>query len=286
MKTRLAFSMLELIFVIVILGIVASIGAELIAKVYESYIVQRAHHRASIKTQLALNQITNRLRYAIPGTVIRRVTKTGTPQELSAGFGGIDPDSFNVLQWVSSDGDSFEAIVGTTTTDPALRRSGWSGFCDIGASSGATNIPTPGSNLGLADTIIKNLSKNAKSVTDAALFFPKDSNAYDISTASGELITLSSNPSNRIVERYKLAWTSYALVVEGGDLNLYYNFPPKMGETIETAGFKKSLLLKNVTNFKFEGRGQTTRIKICVEEFIENNTTGTGIPSCKEKAVF
>jgi len=57
---RRGFSMLELIFVIVILGIVSSIGAEIIANVYESYIVQRAQHRASIKTELAAIQIANR----------------------------------------------------------------------------------------------------------------------------------------------------------------------------------------------------------------------------------
>ncbi len=278
MKNRLAFSMLELIFVIVILGIVASIGAEVIAKVYESYIVQRAHHRASVKTQLALNQIANRLRYAIPGTIVRRVTKTGAAEELSTAFGGTDPDTYNVLQWVASDGDSFEAI-NSSTSSGVERRPGWSGFCDIDDSN-ATSISTPGSNLGLADTIIKNLSNNTKSVTNATLFFPNDSTEYNISTASGESITLSSNPSNRIVERYKLAWTSYALVVESGDLYLYYNFTPTIGGTIGTT---KSLLLKNVINFKFEGRGQTTRIKICVEESIGNTT---GIPSCKEKAVF
>ena len=63
--------MLELIFVIVILGIVSSIGAEIIAKIYGQYIIQRAQHRASIKTELAATQIANRLRYAIPGTVYR-----------------------------------------------------------------------------------------------------------------------------------------------------------------------------------------------------------------------
>lgn len=284
-KNRLAFSMLELIFVIIILGIVSSIGAELIAKVYESYIVQRAQHRASIKTQLALNQISNRLRYIIPGTIVRRSGKTGTPQELSEDFGGVDPDSFNVLQWVASDGDSFEAITSSASTGTA-RRPGWSGFCDIGSSTGATNIPTPGSNLALADTIIENLSGGDKSITDATIFFPNDSTAHPISVAAGESITLGSNTSGRIVERYKLAWTSYALVVENGDLHLYYNFPPTSGAIIETAGFKRSLLLKNVVNFKFEGRGQTTRIKICVEEFTDLNVTGTGIQSCKEKAVF
>jgi len=149
MKNRLAFSMLELIFVIVILGIVASIGAEVIAKVYESYIVQRAHHRASVKTQLALNQIANRLRYAIPGTVIRKILPGDTAYEGLADQMVLDStgESYTVLQWVASDGDSFEAI-NSSTSSGVERRPGWSGFCDIDDSN-ATSISTPGSRLSL-----------------------------------------------------------------------------------------------------------------------------------------
>jgi len=272
-NSRPAFSMLELVFVIVILGIVASIGAELIAKVYENYIVQRAQHRASIKTQLAINQIANRLRYAIPGTIIRRVGKTGTP-ELATEAMAIDPtgESYTVLQWVASDGDSFEAI-SSSTSSGAARRPGWSGFCDIDAST-QTSISTPGSNLALTNTIQTNLGRTGK----FAIYFPNDPAAH-YGTGTGQTITLDNN-ATRIVERYKLAWTSYALVVENGDLNLYYNFSPDIGAAI---GAAKSLLLKNVTNFKFESRGQTTRIKLCVEENIGDGVT---IPSCKEKAVF
>jgi len=278
MKSRMAFSMLELIFVIVILGIVASIGAEIIAKVYESYIVQRAHHRASIKTQLALNQITNRLRYAIPGTLVRRVGKTGTVEKLSDSTMASNADSYTVLQWVGYDGDSFEAI-----TSNANRKPGWSGFCDIDASS-QTSLVTRGSNFTLTNAIQANLGNGTGKF---AIYFPGDLDGSDnpiahFGTGAGETITLDTNAS-RIVERYKLAWTSYALVVEGKDLYLYYNFSPTYGTAI---GATKSLLLKNVTNFKFEGRGQTTRVKICVEEFIGSNTPGTGIASCKEKAVF
>ncbi len=269
MKNRSAFTMLELVFVIVILGIVASIGAELIAKVYENYIVQRAQHRASIKTQLALNQITNRLRYAIPDTIVRRVGKTGTA-ELATSTMLSNPNTYTVLQWVAADGDSFEAITADDTRQP-----GWSGFCDINASaSNRTTLSTPGSNLDLANTIQTNLGRTGK----FAIYFPGDTVAH-YGTGTGSTITLDSNAS-RIVERYKLAWTSYALVVENGDLNLYYNFLPTIGTAI---GARNMILLKNVTNFKFETRGQTTRIKLCVEEKIGD--TGT-IPSCKEKAVF
>ncbi len=273
-KSRLAFSMLEVVFVIVILGIVASIGAELIAKVYENYIVQRAQHRSSIKTQLTMNQIVNRLRYAIPGTIVRRVGRAGTP-ELATETMTIDPsgESYSVLQWVASDGDSFEAITSSASTG-AARRPGWSGLCDIDASDSDT-IVTPGSNFTLTNTIQSNLGGTGS----FAIYFPHDPTAH-LGTGAGQTIALDAN-TTRIVERYKLAWTSYALVVENGDLRLYYNFSPVTGAAIGTTS---SLLLKNVTNFKFESRGQTTRIKLCVEENIgEGNVT---IPSCKEKAVF
>ena len=204
---RSAFSLLELVFVIVILGIVSSLGAEIIANVYESYVLQRAQHRASLKTELAATEIANRLRYAIPGTVIRRVGKTGTPEELSEAMAS-SPDAYSVLQWVAYDGDSFEAI-----SSAADRKPGWSGFCDINTST-TNSISTPGSNLGLANTIIGNLSASAtKSIADTYLYFPYDSTAYDVSAGSGETITLGTN-APRIIEHYKLAWSSYALFVD------------------------------------------------------------------------
>jgi len=226
--------MLELVFVIVILGIVASLGSEMIAKVYQSYILQRAEHRASLKTELAATQIANRLRYAIPGTVIRRIVINGTTEGIN------DPmildstgDTYTVLQWVAYDGDSFEAI-----TSDSNRKPGWSGFCDVDVST-KNNILSPGSNFTLANTIIANLSATTKTVADAALYFPYDSIEHNISSAAGENIALEADAST-IVEHYKLAWTSYALVVEDDDgdgkkdLNLYYNFAPSPKAAIGT----------------------------------------------------
>ena len=272
---RTGFSMIELIFVIVILGIVSSIGSEVIAKVYENYIVQRAEHRASVKTQLVINQIVNRLRYAVPGTIVRRVTIGGAAEPVSNNTSGGD---YAVLQWVARDGDSFEAITSDSDRNP-----GWSGFCDIDNST-KTTISTPGSNLGLANTIIGNLSNGTKGINDALVYFAWDNlnDSHPISSASGETITLTDNNASHIVERYYLAWTSYALVIEGNDLYLYYNFSPAYATAI-ASNPTKSLLLKNVTNFKFTGQGQTTRLKVCIDQNISETMT---IPSCKEKAVF
>jgi len=277
--------MLELVFVIVILGIVASLGSEMIAKVYQSYILQRAEHRASLKTELAATQIANRLRYAIPGTVIRRVstapfTSYTFTEELSQSM-GTNPDFYNILQWVAYDGDSFEAIASDTNRKP-----GWSGFCDINISTD-TIISSPGSNLDLTNTIIQNLSSGtiARDLSNAALYFPYDNIEHNLSSAMSATatddnnITLDSNAS-RIVEHYKLAWSSYALVVDDGDLYLYYNFTPSPKVAI---GAVRSLLLKNVSTFKFQGSGRTVRFKICKDENIGEDFN---IISCKEKAVF
>ena len=270
-QTKKAFSMIELIFVIVILGIVSSIAANIIAQVYESYIVQRAQYRATSKTELALTQIANRLRYAIPGTVGFRSDTGGTFKFITEANSGND----KVLQWVSYDGDSFEAIDSDTNRKP-----GWSGFCDIDAYvANSTNLPTPGSNLDLAKTIISNLGGD---IANAKIIFPNNM-AYGIDDATGETITLDNEIHGKIYERYKLAWTSYALSVEGGDLYLYYNFMPDVGAPLDNAS--KQLLLKNVTNFRFKGSEGSMRIKICKEEQIGMNANST-IHACKEKVIF
>ncbi len=268
--------MLELIFVIVILGIVSSIGAEIIAQVYESYIIQRAQYRSSMKTELALNQIANRLRYAIPGTVGFRATLGGGFKDITETNTGND----KVLQWVAYDGDSFEAMTSTS------RKPGWSGFCDVDQSN-KTVISTPGSQMALTTAIISNLGGNINTsriyFTAGGVYLPSDS--YAVSSGTGESITLAAAipVGNTIYERYKLAWSSYALEVDGNnDLILHYNFAPAYGQTI---GGSSEILLKDVSNFRFKGSEGSLRIKICKEEQVGFSATDT-IHACKEKVVF
>ncbi len=277
MQKRLnpAFSMLELIFVITILGIVSSIGSEIIAKVYGGYILQRAEHRATLKTELAATQIANRLASAIPGTVIRRLTPTGATEGINSSV-LLDPTgkNYTVLQWVGADTDSFSA-----TSTP-----GWSGFCDVeNPSTTATNIETPGSDLTATTSVVTNLSGAAPANDALSLYFPYDPTPYAATIADGDTITLGGAGASHIIEHYKLAWSSYALVVTNGDLFLHYNFTPNPAAVIPTVATKISLLMKNISTFKFKGAGRTIRFKICKEEAINEDVN---ITSCKEKAVF
>lgn len=269
----MAFSLLELIFVIVILGIVSSIGAEIIANVYEQYMVQRAQHRASIKTELATLQIANRLQYAIPGTIYR-IKTDGTAEAIESALTG-NGDIYIGLQWVGYDIDSFEAI-----NSASERKPGWSGFCDLDASSKNT-IKTLGSKLSLTNSIIKNLSNNDKNITNAKIYFPYSKTEHNISSITGDdVINLTNVASRTIGEQYKLAWSSYALKIEGNDLYLYYNFTPSVSTS---PGRHKNLLLKNLSTFNFIGTASGIRFKLCKQESIGEDFK---ITSCKEKVTF
>jgi len=281
---RNAFSMLELVFVIVILGIVSSIGAEVIAKVYDSYIIERATHRSSLKTELAVTQIANRLAYAIPGTIIG-----GKSGGTFADIENLDASNYDILEWIGYDNDSFSAYA----------KPGWSGFADIGVEATGTSsskLSTPGSDLDKTGTIIQSLGGSG--ISDAAILFPgtftvnnigynsNTSGIIPVTGATGETLTVALT-GKTVVEHYKLTWSAYAIVPSSPhadgtvDLSLYYNFQPWLGEAY-TDG-KNMILIKNVSVFKFVGSPNTIRFKICQQEKISNSYK---ITTCKEKAVI
>lgn len=269
--------MLELILVIIILGIVASIGAEIVANVYKQYILQRAQHRASLKTELAALQIANRLHYAIPKTIYRIRLNDDNTESIESPFPtGSSGDDYKGFQWVAYDGDSFEATDNDGTP-------GWSGFCDINnTSTNKDTLKTLGSNLSAADTIIQNLSNGPRSIATTMVYFPYDDTGHSVDSRTGDdQINLASAANRTISEQYKLAWSSYAIRVDGGDLNLYYNFDP--APMAAPNNNNRQLLLSNVTTFKFRGGPGGIRFKLCKTEKISEDSN---ITACKEKVVF
>ena len=283
-----AFSMIEVVFVILILGIVSSIGAEIIADVYKSYILERATHRSSIKTELAATQIANRLSYSIPGTVIGR--KDNTYMSISS----LDNTDYTILEWIGYDNDSFSAN----------RVPGWSGFIDLDASS-TIQLKSNGSSIGITRNIISNLGGDIGN--DAVLLFSGQYTVhnvgYDVSVSDGSydgnssgVVTVDTNSSGDIFdvnvsgrtlsEHYKLAWSAYALVPTSNgdgsfDLTLYYNYQPWNGQNYKD-GLSQPIV-RNVTVFKFVGSDNTIRFKLCQRERITNENN---ITICKEKAVI
>ena len=119
-----AFTMLELVFVIVILGIVASIGAEIIAKLYENYLKTASINKAQTQTELTLEQIAKRLQHRIKDSVIARKTTDNSTIELSNA-----DNTYNILEWIGKSNESFSGEHNGTIVIP-----GWSSFVDLESS--------------------------------------------------------------------------------------------------------------------------------------------------------
>lgn len=320
-RFRYAFSMVELIFVVVVLGIVASIGSSIIVQAFQTYITQKATSSASIKTELAAEQIANRLSYAIPWTLVAK--NPANPFNDSTSF--VDnPTVVNAnrtaLEWIGVDGDSFEA-----TATP-----GWSGYCDTESFAEDVLVDaegdTPGSDIAMTQTIINNLSNSGVDFTTTTfaankplIVFKTDNyrdgtnelpykpnciglvagttdcaiRAYGTAGgASHPQLTL--DKVEKIAEHYVLAWSAYALVpanaraVNGQtvyDLVLYYNYQPWEGEKYSDVGVSSQILVNNVSLFDFTNYKNSIRFKICVLQPIGTNTTEM-VTLCKEKVVM
>ena len=300
-----AFSLIEVIFVLVILGIVASISSQIIVQVYESYITQNAIYRTSLKTELAANQIVNRLTYAIQGTTVaKEPNKDYNSSNMGITWAMLEDidvmnypnhKKFIMLEWIGYDNDSFSA--GVTPY--------WSGLANWQSAS-STDFETLGSKLSEASKIIKNLSNNevdlSGSLKDPAVLF-MNSKDYDVKCMglinennTSCIFAVKRNGENKleftssipkiVTERYKLTWSAYALVPEKQpnglyDLNLYYNYQPWNNETYKDG--KKKLLINNVSVFKFTENGGTIQFKLCATD---NIGADYNISTCKEKAII
>jgi len=152
LKQRNAFTMIEIILVIVILGIVSMISANIIAHMYDGYMRSKVLHDLEQKTELAIDQIALRLQYRIKDTVIARdMYNPNNIRSLSA----IDlNESFGMMEWIGYDNASLLGEFNGTVSIP-----GWSGFVDLyRTDTNKTQIVTPGSDLKYAENTIYALS--------------------------------------------------------------------------------------------------------------------------------
>lgn len=307
MVMKKAFTMLELVMVMVIMGIVASIGAEIIASMYSNYLRSRTINHLESQTEITLEQIAKRLQYRIKESVITR-NNLGNPLSLSdssIAAGG----TFNVLEWIGASNESF---LGTP-------RPGWSGFIDLDHNdTNRTAVPRPTlktseSNLTDAANTISALTNNDINITngrEAALVFK--GMAYSVADfgwgnpnngdgsatlkvrigASIDIFEISNDANpipNEITEQYTLAHTAYAIVPSATNstdfnLTLYYNYQPWLGQDYNTTG-TPAVLAEHVSLFRFRQDESILRLKLCLHDA---NQTGVGdlIVVCKEKVVY
>lgn len=292
-----AFTMIELIFVIMIMGILGKFGTEFLASAYENFISTKINNNLQETSASALELISARLKSRIKPSVIARNTTTGTYNYVNGS--GLTDTNATVLEWIATDIDSFRG-----DSSPF-----WSGVIDLDPSvSNATKLLSPGSNFNATSLLMSKLSPAGNSLNGAAIYFlnsPDTANPWGYKgaittqsqrlhpikkgTNNDELAPLVSNFSGQeVYEYYKLASTAYAIELGDydetkkiGNLYLYYDYRPWLGETY-TANGTKVLLAKGINTFRFLGRGSMIKIQVCAKSDLQNEEYAL----CKEKTIY
>jgi len=311
-----AFTLLELVVVIVVLGIIAMMSFNAIMNIYSNYFQTRTVNELETQTEIALEQISKRLEHRIKPSVIARKTDGAF---LALNDSGVNLDAkYEILEFIPYAYEIFNDV--PSGSNKAGR---YSGYADLAKSSPATGLISPGSNFttGVVETI-KDLTCRDETRDATCVDFTKkdggvvaifsdvyynvqDSFGYkdnlnlDIakvgvkggqSGLNGDTLEISGFSGKQISEQYHLAYTANAIVPEQSadpkdtangvfDLNLYYDYRPWMGEKYKPNG-EKATLAKNVTRFVFTEKNGVIVLKLCMR------AKNSEITICKSKAVY
>ncbi|WP_103594576.1 prepilin-type N-terminal cleavage/methylation domain-containing protein [Campylobacter concisus] len=304
-----AFTLLELIIVIVILGIIAMMSFNAIMNIYSNYFQTRTVNELETQTEIALEQISKRLEHRIKPSVIARKPSGGF---LPLNDSRVNLNSgYEILEFIPYAYEIFNDV--PSASNKAGR---YSGYADLANSSPATGLISPGSNF-TTEVIetIKDLTckDDASGCVDfenkdggvVAIFSDvyydvqnsfgyKDNLNLDIAkvgvkSTDGDTLEISGFANKQISEQYHLAYTANAIVPEQSadpkdaangvfDLNLYYDYRPWMGQGYKNG--EKATLAKNVTRFVFIEKNGVIVLKLCMR------AKNSEITICKSKAVY
>ena len=314
-----AFTLLELVVVIVVLGIIAMMSFNAIMNIYSNYFQTRTVNELETQTEIALEQISKRLEHRIKPSVIARKTD-GAFLALNDNRVNLDA-KYEILEFIPYAYEIFNDVISLDANDNVIEQGGkagrYSGYADLAKSSPATGLISPGSNFttGVVETI-KDLTckDDASGCVDfenkdggvVAIFSDvyydvqnsfgyKDNLNLDIAkvgvkSTDGNTLEISGFANKQISEQYHLAYTANAIVPEQSadpkdaangvfDLNLYYDYRPWMGEKYKKNG-EKATLAKNVTRFVFTEKNGVIVLKLCMR------AKNSEITICKSKAVY
>ena len=309
-----AFTLLELIIVIVIVGIISYIGVEITLNVYRNYLQSRAINTLETQTELVLEQISKRLAIRVKGSAIgKRINVNGRGNFVSTSSTQLN-NNFPILEWVAYSYESFQD-------------GSWTGFIDLNnPSSNSTkaigilggSLATPGSRLltqdsqnspASANQNIRDLTNSQASIENqniGVIFKGTNLNSnssFGYNNSAAQAVALVANNTQDtslnviryagalISEQYYLLHTAYAIVPgqasADNDFNLFlhYNFRPWVGQ--EYTDGSRSLLATNVTRFNFTEANGVLVLKLCIRDAGRSlDPTEAETTVCKTKAVY
>ncbi len=305
-NNRKSFTMIELIFVIVIMGFLGKFGVEFLFQAYDGYIKTKIFNDLQSNSSSAVEYVSNKLKNRIKSsTIVREEDDSFEPLD------GYDKATANIIEWIGADIESFRGI-----DNPY-----WSGVLDLSASDKTKLVPL-NSDLDEVDDLIQILSDNNSTIDDAAIYFigsnslstgasapswgwDGNTTKFDTQTEKIHPIVRSGNnfaPANSAgdtiadgfngvtaFEYYQLAWTAYAIGIDdynnttnAGTLTLWYGYQPWKGHSYRDAN-KKIAIMRNVSTFQFLGMNSLIKIQVCTKSLLIKDEEYS---ICKEKTIF
>ena len=304
-----AFTLLELIIVIVILGIIAMMSFNAIMNIYSNYFQTRTVNELETQTEIALEQISKRLEHRIKPSVIARKPSGGF---LPLNDSRVNLNSgYEILEFIPYAYEIFNDV--PSASNKAGR---YSGYVDLANSSPTTGLISPGSNFSteVVETIkdltckddasgcvdFKDKDGGVVAIFSDVYYDVQNSFGYKgisnldiakvgVKSTDGDTLEISGFANKQISEQYHLAYTANAIVPEQSsdpkdtangvfDLNLYYDYRPWMGQGYKNG--EKATLAKNVTRFVFIEKNGVIVLKLCMR------AKNSEITICKSKAVY
>ena len=242
-----AFTLLELVVVIVVLGIIAMMSFNAIMNIYSNYFQTRTVNELETQTEIALEQISKRLEHRIKPSVIARKTDGAF---LALNDSGVNLDAkYEILEFIPYAYEIFNDVISLDANDNVIEQGGkagrYSGYVDLAKSSPATGLISPGSNFttGVVETI-KDLTCREDTNATCVDFTKKDggvvaifSDVYynvqssfgysngtvpvsldiakvGVKSTDGNTLEISGFDGKQISEQYHLAYTANAIVPE------------------------------------------------------------------------
>lgn len=241
-----AFTLLELVVVIVVLGIIAMMSFNAIMNIYSNYFQTKTVNELETQTEIALEQISKRLEHRIKPSVIARKTD-GAFLALNDNRVNLDA-KYEILEFIPYAYEIFNDVISLDANDHVIEQGGkagrYSGYADLAKSSPATGLISPGSNFttGVVETIkdltCKDDTRNATCVDFTkkdggvvAIFSDVYYNVQDsfgykgditkldiakvgVKSTDGNTLEISGFDGKQISEQYHLAYTANAIVPE------------------------------------------------------------------------
>jgi prepilin-type N-terminal cleavage/methylation domain-containing protein len=310
---RRAFTMIELLFVIVIMGIVGTFAIEMVRQYYEGIYRTKTITERAAEADYILDQVSKYFENAISASIVN------LDEDAIGALNCKVPDVADsahdyTVAFIAVDHDSLKGMWNGTTYLP-----GWnedvnvSGFTmrAFGANYNYASVITTALNGGgdLRNSAVYNNSRNVAN-NGGCSDYRLDDVSTDIndtkflridSVLTNTTLTLHRSLDDDNKKRAYLLRSAYGFRVQGdGDFTMYTNFQPWMGERYNDVGINQRLLGQKVAHFyadynttDFQGvqnltdRGLVWRLKLCMRGIDANlsDSTNSANDICRERRV-